>query len=194
MKNVLRIVFLVVLLLVGNFAEASEGFGVRMTEEQVLLVELAETKQGAVLILEDKNGNILFRDSITSQGSYKKRLHLELIPKGIYYLNLEKENRILSTILLKNNTGVAIQENSSGIIFKPCYKIEKGKVKFFLTNPGEKNVRIIVYDLKGELIGSTSGSGAVIRKTFDFSGVPGGKYILHVKTENRSFLKKLTVG
>lgn len=193
MKNVLRMSILVVFLLTGVNVKASESFGVRVMDKQNLLVELERVEEGTVLLLQDKNGEILFRDSIMSKESYKKILNLEVIPSGTYFLSLEKENRILSTVLVKNSAGVEIKEEVSGIIFKPAYKVEDGKVRFFLSNPEKNNIQVTVYDENGVEIGSSSSSKAVIRKTFDFSNVPAGNYIMQVKTKDRNFSRKLTV-
>lgn len=182
---------LVVLLLTSVYARASESLVVRVTDNQNLLVELDIVEEGTVLFLQDKDGEILFKDSIPAKESYRKILSLEVVPKGTYFLSVEKENRILSTVLVKNSEGVSIKEEVSGIIFKPCYKVESDKVRFFLNNPKGNKIRVKVYDESGIEVGSHASSSSVIQNSFDFSKVPAGKYTLKVKTKNRNFSKEL---
>lgn len=193
MKNVWRMPVFVVLLLTGMIAKASDGFNVRVTENQNLLVEMDRVEEGTILFLQDNDGNILYKDSIMLNESFRKVFNLEIIPRGTYFLNVEKENRILSTVLVKNSEGISIKEDVSGIVFKPYYKVEEEKVKFFLSNPEGNKVWVRVYDEGGVEIGSIFSSSPVIKRTFDFSEVPSGNYNVQVKTKSRSFLNKLTV-
>lgn len=193
MKNVLNMSMLVIFLLAGGYAKASGNLDVRVTDNQNLLVELGKVEEGTVLLLQDKNGEILFKDSILAKNSYRKILNLEVIPMGTYFFSLEKENRIQFTVLVKDSAGLKIKEDVSGVVFKPCYKMENDMVNFFLTNPKGERIEITVYDETGIEVGSTTSSNTVVEKTFDFSKVPAGNYMLQVNTKDRNFSKRLAV-
>jgi len=65
----------------------------------------------------------LFKDSITTNSTYQKTFNLELVPNGIYYLDLDNEERVQTTVIAKTNSGLEI-EKESDFVFKPLYKIE----------------------------------------------------------------------
>lgn len=194
MKNVFKLSVLLLLFVTGVKMEAAEDVDVRVTEGKVLTVELEDVIKGTVLLIQGKNGEILYKDSLQLNGYYKKAFNLEVIPNGVYYLNLEGENSIRRTEVTKTAEGLKLTGKSSGIIFKPCYKVEESMVKVFLTNPEEKKALFTVFDREGRLVTSMNYNDSVVRKTFDFSGVPAGDYTINVNVGGRTFSKKLKIG
>ncbi len=191
MKNVMRMLGVVILLLSGICAKASDSLSVRVKDNHNLLINLQEVSEGTELLFKDNRGEVLFRDSIKSNESYRKILNLEVIPMGTYYFSLERENRIEVTVLEKDWEGLEIKEDVSGVVFKPNYKVENERVEFFLTNPKRNKIQVRVYDEVGVEVGSVSSSDAVVTKTLDFSKVPAGNYFLKVNTKDGNFSKKL---
>lgn len=194
MKNVFKFLVVVVLLLANVEVKAADGFDVKLSNNQILTVELAEGEKGAILFFQDKKGEILFKDNHLLNDNYKKTFNLEVIPNGVYFLILEKENSIQTTEVTKTVSGIELTGNSSKTIFKPQFKVEKNLVKIFLTNPAMKEASFEVYDKKGFLVNTITYDDLVVNKTFDFSKVPAGKYTITVKVEGRSFTKEVNVG
>lgn len=194
MKNVFKLSLLLLLLVTGVKMEAAEDIDVRVTEDRVLTVELEDVEKGTVLLFQGKNGEILYKDSLQLNGYYKKAFNLEVIPNGVYYLNLEGESSIRRTEVTKTAEGLKLTGKTSGIIFKPCYKVEESMVKVFLTNPEEKKAQFTVFDKRGQLVTSMDYNESIVSKTFDFSGVPAGEYTINVNVGGRTFSKKLKIG
>ena len=179
--------FPVLLLVMGVEMKAADDFDVRVSGNQMLTVELDKVEKGTILFFEDKNGEVLFQDRLANNGHYSKAFNLEVIPAGVYYLKLEKENSIQTTEVTKSQQGLKLSGKSSSIVFKPCFKVENKLVRVFLTNPGESTAYFNVYDRNGNLVHSLAYDDLVVNRTFDFSKVPAGEYIISVKVGGNTF-------
>jgi len=110
MKNALKISLLVLLLNTGSMMQAAEDLDIKVLDSQNLRVELNGGSQGNILLIKDKFGKVLFRDSITTNLTYQKTFNMELVPNGIYYMNLDNESRIQTTVIVKTNSGLDIEK------------------------------------------------------------------------------------
>ena len=191
MKNLLRVTVLVLALVLGNTLNAKD-IEVKVKKEQ-LVVSLENTQGGSTLILTDMNGEVLFKDTLM-KSSYKKALDLHSIPQGTYFLKLEKEDSIVTTVISKDNEGVTVNKASSKIFFKPFYKTLEDKVMVSFTNPGYEKATFRVYDMEGNLMTSSTNNDLVVKKTFDFSEVPAGKYMIALTVGERTITKTITLG
>jgi len=191
MKNLFRTVVLVLALGLVNTLSAKD-IEVKVKEEK-LMVALDNTQEGSTLILTDMNGEVLFKDTLM-ETSYKKALDLHSIPKGTYFLNFEKEDSIVTTVINKNTDGVTVNKASSKIFFKPFYKTLEDKVMVSFTNPGYEDATFRVYDAEGNLMTSSTNNDLVVKKTFDFSEVLAGKYIISLRVGDRTITKTITLG
>jgi hypothetical protein len=192
MKNAVKISLLVLLLNTGFMMEAAEDLDIKVLDSQNLMVELNSGSQGNVLLIKDKFGKVLFRDSITTNLAYQKTFNLELVPNGIYYLNLDNESRIQITAIAKTNSGLDI-EKESGLVFKPLFKIEDKHVRLLLSNPEQKKTSLKVYDAHGILVGNLKSKEVVLKKTLDFSNVPSGKYWIEIQSNGQNFTKEVNL-
>lgn len=190
MKNVLN---LAVLLLMVSEVKAADGFDVKVSNDRTLIVQLEKGEKGAILSFLGKDGEVLFKDSLLLNDVYRKTFNLEVIPNGVYYLSLEKENSILTTEVTKTSAGLELTGKSSKIIFKPRFKVEKDLVRVFLTNPAKTEASFKVYDRGGTLLDTVLYKDLVVSKTFDFSKLPNGMYYITVKVDGRSFYKEIEI-
>ena len=191
MKNLLRVTVLVLALVLGNNVSAKD-IEVKANKEQ-LVVKLENTQEGSTLVLTDMDGEILFKDTLM-ESSYKKALNLHNIPSGTYFLKFEKNESIVTTVITKNDEGVNVNNASSKIFFKPFYKTIEDKVMVSFTNPGNEDAIFRVYDRNGNLMNSSTNNDLVIKKTFDFSEVPSGKYMISLTVGDRTITKTITLG
>lgn len=192
MKNVFKIALLVLSLCTGFLMEAAENLDVKVLGNLNLKVAINSSEKGDVLLLKDTFGKVLFKDNIARMERYQRTFNFELVPKGMYYLNLDKENSLLITTIKKTDDGLEIDE-LSGFVFKPCFQVEDRLVKLFLSNPKELNAEIKVYDSNGILVGGVKSKKLTVKKTFDFSSVPSGNYRVEIKIDGQKFFKKLEI-
>lgn len=192
MKNLLKVSLLVLTLVLSNTLLAKD-IEVKVSEENRLVVELDNSQRGAEVVLTDVRGEILFKDYLQSS-SYKKALDLNAIPKGTYFLSVEKEDSILTTVISKSNHGVIVNDEASKIFFKPFFKtVEGNKVMVSFTNPQYEAANFKVYDDEGTEVASSVNTDLVVKKTFDFSNVPSGEYTISLRVGNHVVNKSLDV-
>ena len=193
MKNVIKNALLVSFLSIGFMMGATEDLDVKVLENQNLKVELNRGEKGDILLLKNTFGKVLFKDSIGKMGAYEKIFNLELVPNGFYYLNLNKKGSLHITSVKKTENGLEIDELSR-FVFKPCFEIEKSKVRIFLSNPKQITAVMKVYDSKGVLVGNLKSRDLIIKRTLDFSDVPSGIYNVETIIDGQKFYNELKIG
>ncbi|MCF4101946.1 T9SS type A sorting domain-containing protein [Gillisia sp. M10.2A] len=192
MGNLFKLSILALMLTASFNVKAAEGLDVRINEE-TLFVEVQNSFMNASLTLKDEEGNLIFKDGLIDNKSYKKTLNFGTAQIGTYYLNFENEFYIFKKVIHRLNKGVKIDKEASEIIFKPTYKISERKLMFSLTNPEEKMTQIEVYDVRGELVNSITSNDLIIKKTFDFKRVPKGEYLVKIKRGQQVFTKTMNL-
>ena len=194
MKKMINIAVVVIFLITGFHVNATDRIDVKIQENHTLLVEVGKTEQEAFLVLEDENGEILFKDRFINHEYYKMKVNLSIMPMGIYYLRLDKEYAILTSTIVKTEEGLHIKGGTSEIAFKPRYKVEDHRVLVQLTNPSETRTKLRVYPAGGEMIGECEGGKSLFKKTLDFSHMPAGEYVIRIVSGDKNYTKKVQIG
>ena len=192
MRNLFKFTILALMLTASLNIKAAEGLDVRINEE-TLFVEVQNSFMNATLTLKDEEGNLIFKDGLIDNKSYRKTLNFATAHTGTYYLNFENEFYIFTKVIKRSNKGVKIDKEASEIIFKPTYKISDRKLMFSLTNPEERMTQIEVYDVRGELVNSITANDLIIKKTLDFKRVPKGEYLIKIKRGQQVFTKTVNL-
>ena len=194
MKRLINIAVVVIFLTTGFNVYAADRIDVKIQENNTLLVEVGKAEQGAYLVLEDMNGEILFKDSFINRALYQMTVNLSTMPEGTYFLRLDKEYAVLTSIIVKTETGLQVKEGTSEIAFKPRFKVENDMVLVQLTNPSEIPTKLRVYTSSGELVGECEGRKSIFKKTLDFSQMPVGEYVIRILNGDNSYIKKVQIG
>jgi hypothetical protein len=172
--------------------EAAEDFDIKVLDSQNLMVELKSGSKGDVLLLKDQFGKVLFKDVITSNSTYQKTFNLHLVPNGIYYLKLDNESIIQTTVIAKSNSGLEIEKGSE-IVLKPIFKIKDKQVRVLLSNPEQYKSFLKVYDASGILMANLNSKDVEFKKILDFSNVPSGKYRIEIEINGQNFTKEVNL-
>ena len=178
------------LLVLGYNAQAAKDFNVAVAKNQILMVELNEVQEGDLLTLLDVDGKVLYKETNLNT-NFQKSLSLAYVPDGTYFLNLEGMNTIFAREVVKNGNTVEVKKDSQ-IIFKPIYQQTDNVLKVSYTNPNKETVKAFVYDEKREIVSTLKNNDLVMKKTFDFSGVPAGNYMLAMFVGDRSYYKPVS--
>lgn len=187
MKSVIKTTVLTLLLVIGYNVQAAKDFNVAVAKDQILRVELNEVQEGDLLTLLDVEGKVLYKEANLNT-NFQKSLSLVYVPNGTYFLNLEGINTIFAREIVKKGNKVEVKKNSK-IIFKPIYKQTDKILKVSYTNPNKETVKVFVYDAAGNIVSALKNEDLVMKKTFDFSAVPAGDYILAMFVGDRSYYK-----
>lgn len=187
MKKVINVIFLLAGLTVGNAIYAAGEVDLMIKENKTLIINLNDVEKGDLLSFTNKAGEILFKDSLLPNGSYSKSLNLEIVPRGIYYLNLEKGDHIQISVIEKTEGGIVIKDDFRRTLFKPCFKEEGKLVTVFLTSPRKAVTLLEVRDAQGTLVANERDSKYNFTRTLDFSEMPSGDYTISVRNGDRIY-------
>mgnify|MGYP003681884971 CR=1 FL=1 len=190
MQRRMKTLVFTLLLIVGYNVQAAKNFDVAVADNQILMVELEDAQEGDLLTLLDVEGKVLFKDAHLNN-KFQKSLSLELVPDGTYFLHLEDENSIYAKEIEKKNNTITVKRDSQ-IFFKPNFKQIDKQVKVSFTNPDQKNIQVYVFDANGEVVTNIVNNDLVLKKTFDFSAVPAGDYMLAVFSGDRSYYRTVS--
>lgn len=190
MQRRMKTLVFTLLLIVGYNVQAAKNFDVAVAENQILMVELDDAQEGDMLTLLDVDGKVLFKEAHLNN-KFQKSLSLELVPDGKYFLHLEDESSIYAKEIEKKNNTITVKRDSQ-IFFKPNFKQVDKQVKVSFTNPDQKNIQVYIFDANGEVVTTLVNNDLVLKKTFDFSAVPAGDYMLAVFSGDRSYYRTVS--
>ncbi|WP_324718993.1 hypothetical protein [Salinimicrobium sp. HB62] len=173
-------------------AKEKDGDGVSLNGEQTVLVDLSNVNWGTSILFEDNFGVTLFKDDLLKDGQYNKRLHLEMVPQGIYFLKVDKRFATKVWKIKKSSKGVEIV-GKSATISKPHIRVQAKRVNVFMNNIQKGRVDLTVENRSGEVLTVIKDSGEHIQKTLDFASVPPGDYWIKIAKGQERFKEKVVI-
>lgn len=191
LKNISVVAFFLAFLSMNAMEVEKEG--ISLDGEQTLVVELAKVGRGTFISFEDQQGGILFRDNLVADGNYSRTLNLEMIPKGTYFLKVEKQFATRIWKIFKTAEGIELSKSASEVSFKPQFRLQEKLVKVFMTNPSKNNVSLLVEDANGEILANIKDNKDVFNKALDFSNLPSGEYFLIVLKDKEKYTEKVVI-
>ncbi len=191
MKNVIKNTkkgFLMVALLYTftGFANNSNSLIKRDARKTSLVLE--NVKEGNLLSIKDSHGITLYKESIESNGIYKKGFDLTALPNGEYVFELEKELEIKTIPFTVDSNIVNFNKKDEATYFKPFVKQEKDLVFLTKLNLNEELTTINVYAIYeggSELRHTeTINNVKVIEKAFRLEK---GNYKIEINSNNKEY-------
>lgn len=189
MKTTIRNFALSLFLMLGLQAGAAE-FDVSVKKGYSLTVTVENMAADTNIFLRDTQGQLLYSHVLSNAS---KVLSFENLPNGMYELSMENELISEKTRIIKDNSGLIVEEDKEGMVFKPSFKVVGKKVRMSLTNPAEEEVTFKVLDNNGVQVASISSDELVIKRSFDFAKGKPGLYTVVTKIKDQSFSKKLNL-
>src|SRR5210317_1577194 len=96
MKNLARKSLVVIMLAMSLSTQANEASEMFKEKERIVTnLHLNNVKQGSVLTIIDRNGLVLYNESIKKSGDYSKGFDLTTLPDGDYFFELDSDLKIV---------------------------------------------------------------------------------------------------
>ncbi|HEY0299218.1 MAG TPA: T9SS type A sorting domain-containing protein [Arachidicoccus sp.] len=187
MKKILNYSLLVTLFaFVVTIAKASdEDFNISVGKSEVVNVEVVHVAKNLSISVSDANGIMLYEYSNMQSGP--KTLDFSKVPDGYYFIKMENEKSIQTTLVEKENNTIHVNKNY-GFLVKPVFeKKGKSRLNLYFVNVTKSNVQVDVYDNSHTLIDSFTSSEPVIEKGLDFSKIPAVSYNLVLSVANSDY-------
>jgi len=196
MKKRIKNIAFIVAMLTSIMSYANTSFSVH-TEKVSTVVTLTNVKKGHELLIKDTNLLVLYRESISKNGTYSKGFDLTALPDGDYYFELEKDVKIEImpfTVLLNQ---VTFTKEKDITIYKPTVRIVANKLYVSRLSFEAQPMKIDIYyeetfgDNTALLFSEKIENTKVIGRIYEISHHKKGEYTLIFKTQGREFTERI---
>lgn len=194
MKKVINLCLIVCFILFSTIAKASNALSVKIKNSSTIKLSLSNISNGQKLYLKDYSGNIIFHATLNAMPLYTRHFNFSKVKNGIYFVESETESEIRITSIVKDVNGISIVKDSAITIIKPKVQVNGLKVKVMMTNI-DVQLKVSIYNRNGLLIfkEEIEENKFGFQRVYNFSSLPIGKYIIHFKLKDRTFVKEISV-
>ena len=154
-----------------------------------------KVKLGSKLSIKDRDGIVLYEESIVQTGDFSKGFDLTTLPNGDYYFELDSELEIVIIPFNVVSNQVVFKKDEKTKIFKPLVRIKDNLVFVSGVSHVEFPIEFKIfyaenYDL---ILSEKSDSQAGLKKIYDFSKAKKGNYLFVFKSNGREFRKTIKI-
>jgi len=168
---------------------------IKEKEPNVTSMSFKKVELGSKLSIKDRDGIVLYKESIVKAGTYSKGFDLTTLPNGDYYFELDSELKIVIIPFNVVSNQVEFKKEDKSTIFKPYIRV-KDKMVFlsrvsYEESPIEFNIYYAEnYDL---VLSEKVENQAHLKKIYDFSKAKKGNYLFVFKSNGRKFTKTVKI-
>ncbi|UKM65675.1 hypothetical protein GSB9_02246 [Flavobacteriaceae bacterium GSB9] len=195
MKNVMKntkkgILMVTMMATLASFA--NENFNAELigNVNKTALV-LNNVKVGDLLTIKDYNGVILYKETIESEGVYKKGFNLTALPDGDYFFEVDKFIEIKIIPFTVKSKKVLFHKEGKTSVFKPYIRQKDGTVLITKLAPNLEPLKIKIYaDYNSEyslMYSDVVENTRSIEKAYKLE--KGGNYKIEISSDNRTYTK-----
>lgn len=161
------------------------------------VLTLKEVKKGQQLLIKDANLSILYRESITHNGTYTKGFDLTSLPDGTYYFELDKDLEIVTIPFTITSNEVQFEKEKETVIYKPTVRVVDNKLFVSRLSLEKESLKVKIYYEKAFegnsiLVFSENIEGTKIAsRIYELSKKKKGDYTIVFTTQGREFTKRI---
>lgn len=193
MKNVVKSISIVIVLLTVSVNFANEPIlKVLSNQEKVLDIQMNTDAHQTKLQIVDINSEVIYAERIDSKSSYAKKLSLESIPSGTYFLSFDDVTKKTVFTLEVSKGSITVLKKEEKI--KPVYSYKNGKLVLNFINLEEKDVKVTIVDSEGRtLYEEVMVNEKYIGKVFNFTKAFEDTYTVIIKDENNTYFNNVII-
>jgi hypothetical protein len=128
---------------------------------------------------------VSFFESVILSGTVTVTFTANSLPDGIYFASLNKNNENSTIKILKSQTPTSVSNNQNMIKALQIYP--NPTVDYLTISTALQIKEIEIYTLNGKLLQISNGQKTVV----NFQKFDSGIYLLHLKTGDKTFVKKV---
>ena len=193
MKKMIKKIVLVVAVFISVLTYASDNS--QCTKENTKLTHLSfgDIKEGAVIVIKNNAGLILYKESVKKSGAYSKDFDLTALPDGDYYFEVDKQFKIKIIPFTVISDTVMFNKEEEVTVSKPRVVVKGNNV--FISRLALENtpLKIKIYYEGYDLVFSEAlnNDAQRVKRIYDFSRVTSGNYEIVMESEGRTFIKNI---
>lgn len=188
------------LLILGALISGNKIYANGNTENPIerpaknMQVSFENVNIGAELSVKDSNGQILFSESIQSDGTYDRKFDFSSLPPNDYHFEVDKRGFISIYPFTVNEENVVLHKDQKTAIVKPSLHLDKDLVKLMRNYDKKQSLKVEIYYEGQELVfKETITEDGMIGRIYDFSSSTSGEYLFLVDYEDRTFSEYVSI-
>ena len=196
MKKLTKKIALVLGLFVSMLSFANgEVDPIKEKEPKVTSMSFKKVKLGSKLSIKDRDGIVLYKESIVKSGDYSKGFDLTTLPNGDYYFELDTELEIVIIPFNVVSNQVVFKKEEKSTIFKPYIRVKDEMVFVSRVSYEESPIEYSIYyaDNYDLVLSEKVDNQTHLKKIYDFSKAKKGNYLFVFKSNGRKFTKTVKI-
>ncbi len=192
MKNIVCMGMMIVSML--SFAS---GISSSDINKERTVITFDNVKKGHQLVIKDANLLIVYKEAIQKNGSYNKGFDLTSLPDGNYYVELNKDVKIVVIPFTVASNKVTFEKEKETVIYKPTVRLEDNylfvsrlsldveplKVKLYYTESFQQGRELLF----SEDVENTK----IVERVFELSKKKKGYYTIVFESQGREFTERI---
>ena len=164
-------------------------------EPKVTSMSFKSVKKGSKLLIKDKSGSVLYKESIVKTGKYSKGFDLNSLPNGDYYFEMDSELKIIVIPFTVTLDEVNFNEEEESTVFKPVVRVKDEMVYVSRPSFDENPIKVKIffsenYDL---IISEKFEKETELKRIYDFSKSKKGNYVFVFESNGRTYSKSVKI-
>lgn len=156
--------------------------------DKVTRLTFENVDKGARLFVKDSDGQILFKEKISAEGTYTKAYDLSEFPEGEYYFEIDKKGFITIYPFSVEKNSVEMLSSEKLTIAKPMVRVNNDRVYLSRVGSNSQSMNIEIYYEGKELAYSEELTrDGEIERIYDFSTSESGSYLFSIDVDDRTF-------
>ncbi|AXG69135.1 hypothetical protein KORDIASMS9_01354 [Kordia sp. SMS9] len=161
------------------------------------VITFDNVKKGHQLVIKDANLLIVYKESIQKNGSYAKGFDLTSLPDGNYYVELDKDVKIVVIPFTVASNKVTFDKKNETVIYKPTVRLEDNylfvsrlsldvaplKMKLYYTPSFQQGKELLF----SEEVENTK----IMERIFELSKEKKGSYTVFFESQGREFSERI---
>lgn len=197
MKNVIKLKIwgaLIVLASQVSVAETNPGFSVNVTGSKTFELALTNVKGDVNLFLRSEKGTVIYKNTIATNGSFRKSYDMNLFSDGSYVLELTDAEKGHSLPLIIEGNELQVQMEEQKTYFLPVVNQKDELVSVNMMALNGEDLSVTILNPRDEVVYNETLTGnAHIGKIFDFSTTVRGDYEFRLISNGKVITKAVTI-
>ena len=193
MKNVIKhtkkgILIVAIMSSIIGFSDEAKILIAKESKKTALVLD--NVKQGHLISIKDNNGITLYKESIESNGLYKKGFDLASLPKGIYFFEIDKDLEVNTIPFKVESSKVIFNKKDESTFYKPYINLKDDVVYVTKLSLKDEAIKVSIYLEQGnnyELV-HTEGVEAVMTYEKAFK-IKKGNYKIVINSNSKEYTK-----
>jgi hypothetical protein len=162
-------------------------------EPKVTSMSFKSVKKGSKLLIKDKSGLVLYKESIVKTGKYSKGFDLTSLPNGDYYFELDTDLEIVIIPFNVVSNQVKFKKEEKSTVYKPVVRVKDELVYVSRHSFDESPIELEIFysDNYDRIVSEKFAKETEVKRIYDFSTSKKGDYVFVFESNGRKFSKTI---